>query len=405
MRHLTGLIKSSLDKDNLNNAKWIRLILMSQLMNLLSEYRKSINPPYSSKDFLTVGLTLLILFVATVFVANLPNRFKTEQTSQSKASTLYETKTYPEGTVINIYISGVPADAVYNVLKANGLQANVLLARVDLVESGYTVSNVGGHTSTGSDGTISYFADPAAIQIQKSDWDAHPYFSLGHEYGHVWSNYYKWTYWQGSWDEYLKARGVYNDPRLAPGTTSCWNPEEFIAQDYWWLFGAPETTQGVIVAWCPSDAPKPQDVPGLRDYLALTWTHNNPPPNYLSGTITPTSSVSTPTPTRTPTPTSSIPTPISNDATSPTVSITSPLNGSTLAVRSTINIQATASDNVGVAKVEFWVNGRLNCSDTAAPYSCSWKISGAKNRTYTISARAYDAAGNTSNSSVTVTAR
>jgi len=33
------------------------------------------------------------------------------------------------------------------------------------------------------------------------------------------------------------------------------------------------------------------------------------------------------------------------------------------------------------------------------------KISGAKNRTYTISARAYDAAGNTSNSSVTVTAR
>lgn len=90
------------------------------------------------------------------------------------------------------------------------------------------------------------------------------------------------------------------------------------------------------------------------------------------------------------------------DSTPPTVAVTSPTNGST--VSGTVAITATAADNIGVAKVEFWVNGALAGTDTAAPYSFNLntrKMSGA----LAISARAFDAAGNSATSpslSVTV---
>jgi hypothetical protein len=73
---------------------------------------------------------------------------------------------------------------------------------------------------------------------------------------------------------------------------------------------------------------------------------------------------------------------------------------------STVTISATALDNVGVTKVEFYVNGSLTCNDTAGPYNCAWKFAGAPRRTYQLQARAYDAAGNVgSSSTVTVTAK
>ncbi len=89
------------------------------------------------------------------------------------------------------------------------------------------------------------------------------------------------------------------------------------------------------------------------------------------------------------------------DSTAPTVSITSPANGAT--VSGTVALAATASDNVGVSRVEFRVDGTLLVSDTSAPYSTTWNAAGAAPGTHTIQARAYDAAGNTTNSSVTVT--
>ena len=71
--------------------------------------------------------------------------------------------------------------------------------------------------------------------------------------------------------------------------------------------------------------------------------------------------------------------------------MTAPANGAT--VSGNVALTATASDNRGVAKVEFWASGKLLGTDTAAPYSYSWntrKLSGSQ----TITARAYDAAGN-----------
>ena len=93
------------------------------------------------------------------------------------------------------------------------------------------------------------------------------------------------------------------------------------------------------------------------------------------------------------------------DNIAPAVAITSPANSAIVARKSTVTIAATASDNVGVQRVEFLVNGVLQCTDTAAPYSCSWRVPNPMNKTYQLQARAFDAAGNSASATVSVTAR
>jgi hypothetical protein len=91
------------------------------------------------------------------------------------------------------------------------------------------------------------------------------------------------------------------------------------------------------------------------------------------------------------------------DTTPPTVSITSPVSGST--VSGTIAVTANASDNVGVASVQFQVDGNITgAPDTSAPYSYSWNTAVYTNGTHTVTAVAKDAAGNSATSAaVTVT--
>ena len=90
------------------------------------------------------------------------------------------------------------------------------------------------------------------------------------------------------------------------------------------------------------------------------------------------------------------------DNIAPTVAITNPANGATVPRKSDVTITATASDNVGVARVEFLVNGSLRCTDTVAPYSCVWRVPNPMNRTHTIQARAFDAAGNNAAATIQV---
>jgi len=59
-----------------------------------------------------------------------------------------------------------------------------------------------------------------------------------------------------------------------------------------------------------------------------------------------------------------------------------------------VPIDATASDNVGVTKVDFRVDGTLLVSDASSPYSTTWDASTASAGSHTISVTAYDAAGN-----------
>lgn len=80
------------------------------------------------------------------------------------------------------------------------------------------------------------------------------------------------------------------------------------------------------------------------------------------------------------------------DTTAPTVAVTSPAGGAT--VSGTVNIGVNASDNVGVTHVDLRVDGVVVASDTAAPYAFSWNSASVANGTATLTAAAYDAAGN-----------
>ena len=93
----------------------------------------------------------------------------------------------------------------------------------------------------------------------------------------------------------------------------------------------------------------------------------------------------------------------STDTTPPTVSVTAPANGAT--VSGTVSVTANASDNVGVASVQFQVDGaNLGSVDIASPYSVSWNTTTASNASHNLTAIAKDAAGNTTTSAaVTVT--
>ena len=89
------------------------------------------------------------------------------------------------------------------------------------------------------------------------------------------------------------------------------------------------------------------------------------------------------------------------DTTPPTVSITNPSNGAT--VSGTVSVTATASDNVGVTKVEFYVDDSLKVTDTSSPYSYSWDTTSYSDSSHTVKAKAYDAANNHASDTNTVT--
>ncbi len=76
------------------------------------------------------------------------------------------------------------------------------------------------------------------------------------------------------------------------------------------------------------------------------------------------------------------------DTTSPTIS------ASESGTSGTITLSATASDNVGVTKVEFYIDGALQSTDTSSPYSVTVNSAALANGSHSVTADAYDAAGN-----------
>ncbi len=90
------------------------------------------------------------------------------------------------------------------------------------------------------------------------------------------------------------------------------------------------------------------------------------------------------------------------DTTPPTVTLTSPTSSST--ITATVNTSANAADNVGVARVDFFRDGVSSGSDTSSPYTIPLDTTTIANGSHTLSARAYDSAGNVGNAApVTVT--
>ena len=94
-----------------------------------------------------------------------------------------------------------------------------------------------------------------------------------------------------------------------------------------------------------------------------------------------------------------------SDTTAPAVSVTSPAGGAT--VTSVVSVAANATDNVGVASVQFLLDGApLGSAVSATPYSVVWDTGTTVTGSHVLEARATDFAGNTSTSTpvaVTVT--
>lgn len=92
---------------------------------------------------------------------------------------------------------------------------------------------------------------------------------------------------------------------------------------------------------------------------------------------------------------------VAADTQSPTVSIASPTGGQ---VSGVVPVDVIASDNVGVTRADFYVNGQLVATDALAPFAFAWDSTTKADGSYTLSVQAYDAAGNRGTSpSVTVT--
>ena len=83
----------------------------------------------------------------------------------------------------------------------------------------------------------------------------------------------------------------------------------------------------------------------------------------------------------------------STDSTAPTA--TASVSGSA----GNLTLSATASDNVGVSRVDFLIDSVVKGSDSSSPYSISFDSTTLTNGSHSLVARAYDAAGNSGASS------
>jgi thermitase len=89
------------------------------------------------------------------------------------------------------------------------------------------------------------------------------------------------------------------------------------------------------------------------------------------------------------------------DSTAPTVSILSPADGAVLSGNA--RIDAAATDDVAVARVDFYANGALIGSSSSAPYSLRWNTRQHSDGQYTIKVVALDTSGNSGYATIGVT--
>lgn len=92
----------------------------------------------------------------------------------------------------------------------------------------------------------------------------------------------------------------------------------------------------------------------------------------------------------------------SSDTISPVVTITDPSDNPHAWTTGNLPVSATATDNVAVAKIEFYINDSLVATENASTINRTWMRSGTPDGSYTLKAKAYDTSGNTSETSIVV---
>lgn len=88
--------------------------------------------------------------------------------------------------------------------------------------------------------------------------------------------------------------------------------------------------------------------------------------------------------------------PVQADTIAPTTIITNPGDGQYVTKGNKFTINSSASDNVKVTKVEFYVNDKLVCSDSTSTYTCTWSVPRNAGVKYRLHTKAYDSSGNSS---------
>jgi subtilisin family serine protease len=88
------------------------------------------------------------------------------------------------------------------------------------------------------------------------------------------------------------------------------------------------------------------------------------------------------------------------DPTAPQVWFIDPVNGARVGGNQSVSIGAT--DNVAVTSVEFYIDNQLFTTWSSGPYTVRWKTNTARKGNHTLRAVAYDAAGNSSSTSIVV---
>jgi len=92
------------------------------------------------------------------------------------------------------------------------------------------------------------------------------------------------------------------------------------------------------------------------------------------------------------------------DITSPVVFFTSPdaLAADDVYLFKLVKITVSASDNIGVTRMQLYVDGLLRVDKQASKISWPWNVKKASSGEHIISSKAYDAAGNVGTASITV---
>jgi hypothetical protein len=167
------------------------------------------------------------------------------------------------GLRVQSYDDVVPAKEIYDAVMrgAVGPEAQYVTIRFDFSPTSTTAASW-----QGSPGTYSNFQ--AACYDNYVSWLDQGDVGVSHEYGHAWTLYYDTVVQQeGTFDSYLKARGLSGDPRL--GSSEAWNLKEIVAEDYRQLLGSPTARAAPQMN---RDIPSAADVSGLRDFFMSTLT-------------------------------------------------------------------------------------------------------------------------------------
>jgi hypothetical protein len=177
-----------------------------------------------------------------------------------------------EGVTIKICttVGGWTTDAINALLLPNARDLSLIGKYITIeVQTTWASSE---STSAACCKSGAYYNYGAGVYLNPSSnqtFSIYPDAIMAHEYGHVWTNY--WRFMNpansGSWDRYLSARGVLGDSRV--NTSYRWTPAEMAADDYRRLFGTPAAQSQL--SYINSDVVDSQNVAGLATFFTNSW--------------------------------------------------------------------------------------------------------------------------------------